>query len=106
MAALLAVAAGLEIGGCLMGGVHVVDCLAFRSVSSVPTAGQASSGTRGFGRKVSPITSERHDHITVAVVGGADGSCVAVLQVNRKTFFGFEDFQEIVDEAGVECDCD
>ena len=50
------------------------------------------------------VAGEGHDHIAVAVVGGADGGCVAVLQVDREVLFGFEHFEEVVDESRVERD--
>ena len=52
------------------------------------------------------VAGERHDDVPVTVVGRADSGSIAVLQVDGECLFGFENFEEVVHEAGVERDRD
>ena len=81
---LLAIAAGVEVGGGVVGGLHGCEML------GAVCSGHRCAPARALSRERLTVAGQGHDDVAVAVVGGADGGCVAVLQVDRECFFGFQ----------------
>ena len=52
------------------------------------------------------IPRQRHDHVGVAVVGGADRRALRVAQLQQQRGFRIEHAEEIVQVAGIERDDD